>query len=278
MASRCCTIPSRHCAPTASAALALEVLVVEPTGADTQLYCRFNGHNVTVDGARARGFSPGDRLMRRRIRDARIVRGVQRQAPGCALIERTFAENALTGRSDECEQASRRAEASATLATGAVVGPFIWSSGPLHSGATSPKGGEATVLRWNGSCRATGTSTGEREEFTETFGIEVRVDHEVGKMCDRSGGAANTEQDRHHSFDQRRCRSLSGQAGRRDRSVRLPGPEVRSWYRSASSLEAQGALDRRPLGCAGNAIVYAKARQSRRLQRVSQDLAGFMKL
>jgi len=36
-----------HCAVSASAGLPAEVVVVEPTGADTQLFCRFNGQELT---------------------------------------------------------------------------------------------------------------------------------------------------------------------------------------------------------------------------------------
>jgi multiple sugar transport system ATP-binding protein len=52
-----------HCRADGERGLALEVLVVEPTGADTQLYCRFNGHNVTLTVRERAGFRPGDRLM-----------------------------------------------------------------------------------------------------------------------------------------------------------------------------------------------------------------------
>jgi len=36
-----------HFALTESTGLPADVVVVEPTGADTQLYCRFNGQEVT---------------------------------------------------------------------------------------------------------------------------------------------------------------------------------------------------------------------------------------
>ena len=43
-----------HCALGSGGGLPAEVVVVEPTGADTQLFCRFNGQEVTVAGARPR--------------------------------------------------------------------------------------------------------------------------------------------------------------------------------------------------------------------------------
>jgi multiple sugar transport system ATP-binding protein len=41
-------IRPEHCAVGAAAACRSDIVVVEPTGADTQLYCRFNGQEVTA--------------------------------------------------------------------------------------------------------------------------------------------------------------------------------------------------------------------------------------
>ena len=41
-------IRPEHWAVAASGGLSVEVVVVEPTGADTQLYCRFMEHEVTA--------------------------------------------------------------------------------------------------------------------------------------------------------------------------------------------------------------------------------------
>ena len=41
-------IRPEHCALTGAGGLPVDVVVVEPTGADTQLYCRFNGQEVTA--------------------------------------------------------------------------------------------------------------------------------------------------------------------------------------------------------------------------------------
>ena len=50
-----------HCALSA-AGLPVEVVVVEPTGADTQLYCRFNGQEVTATIGDRTDCRPGDRI------------------------------------------------------------------------------------------------------------------------------------------------------------------------------------------------------------------------
>jgi multiple sugar transport system ATP-binding protein len=50
-----------HCA-IAATGLPVEVVVVEPTGADTQLYCRFNGQDVTATIKDRTDCRPGDRI------------------------------------------------------------------------------------------------------------------------------------------------------------------------------------------------------------------------
>src|SRR5437899_4350002 len=50
-----------HCALGATG-LPVEVVVVEPTGADTQLYCRFNGQDVTATIKDRTDCRPGDRI------------------------------------------------------------------------------------------------------------------------------------------------------------------------------------------------------------------------
>ncbi len=46
----------------APAGVPVEVVVVEPTGADTQLYCRFNGQEVTATIRDRADCHPGDRI------------------------------------------------------------------------------------------------------------------------------------------------------------------------------------------------------------------------
>jgi multiple sugar transport system ATP-binding protein len=50
-----------HCA-LGTTGLPVEVVVVEPTGADTQLYCRFNGRDVTATIKDRTDCRPGDRI------------------------------------------------------------------------------------------------------------------------------------------------------------------------------------------------------------------------
>jgi multiple sugar transport system ATP-binding protein len=50
-----------HCA-LAPTGLPVEVVVVEPTGADTQLYCRFNGQDLTATIKDRTDCRPGDRI------------------------------------------------------------------------------------------------------------------------------------------------------------------------------------------------------------------------
>jgi multiple sugar transport system ATP-binding protein len=55
-------IRPEHCA-LGSAGLPVEVIVVEPTGADTQLYCRFNGQEVTATIGDRTDCRAGDRVI-----------------------------------------------------------------------------------------------------------------------------------------------------------------------------------------------------------------------
>ncbi|NDH53306.1 MAG: sn-glycerol-3-phosphate ABC transporter ATP-binding protein UgpC [Betaproteobacteria bacterium] len=54
-------IRPEHCAP-GCAGLPVEVVVVEPTGADTQLYCRYGGHDITVTVRDRSDCVPGARI------------------------------------------------------------------------------------------------------------------------------------------------------------------------------------------------------------------------
>ena len=55
-------IRPEHCALTGVGGLPSEVVVVEPTGADTQLYCRFNGQEVNAMVRDRVDCRPGDRI------------------------------------------------------------------------------------------------------------------------------------------------------------------------------------------------------------------------
>jgi len=55
-------IRPEHCALVGSGGLPSEVVVVEPTGADTQLYCRFNGQEVNAMVRDRVDCRPGDRI------------------------------------------------------------------------------------------------------------------------------------------------------------------------------------------------------------------------
>jgi multiple sugar transport system ATP-binding protein len=55
-------IRPEHCSIVAGGGLPAEVVVVEPTGADTQLYCRFNEQEVTATIKDRTDCRPGDRI------------------------------------------------------------------------------------------------------------------------------------------------------------------------------------------------------------------------
>jgi multiple sugar transport system ATP-binding protein len=55
-------IRPEHCAQSAMGGLPSDVVVIEPTGADTQLYCRFNGQEITAMVRDRTHYRPGDRI------------------------------------------------------------------------------------------------------------------------------------------------------------------------------------------------------------------------
>jgi multiple sugar transport system ATP-binding protein len=55
-------IRPEHCALVGNGGLPADVVVVEPTGADTQLYCRFNGQEVNAMVRDRVDCRPGDRI------------------------------------------------------------------------------------------------------------------------------------------------------------------------------------------------------------------------
>ncbi|NDP41345.1 MAG: sn-glycerol-3-phosphate ABC transporter ATP-binding protein UgpC [Aromatoleum sp.] len=56
-------IRPEHCSLASASGLPAEVIVVEPTGADTQLYCRVNGREVTATIRDRTECRPGDRVV-----------------------------------------------------------------------------------------------------------------------------------------------------------------------------------------------------------------------
>ena len=55
-------IRPEHCAQADGGGVPVDVVVVEPTGADTQLYCRFNGREITATIRDRTDCRPGDRI------------------------------------------------------------------------------------------------------------------------------------------------------------------------------------------------------------------------
>jgi multiple sugar transport system ATP-binding protein len=55
-------IRPEHLAVTAGGELAAEVIVVEPTGADTQIFCKVDGVDVTAVVRERHEFHPGEKI------------------------------------------------------------------------------------------------------------------------------------------------------------------------------------------------------------------------
>ncbi len=103
-------IRPEHCALVGNGGLPADVVVVEPTGADTQLYCRFNGQEVNAMVRDRVDCRPGDRIALTPDlgQGASIRRGERRSARGMKLSNRAITTFPPTyhGGNDERYQAS----------------------------------------------------------------------------------------------------------------------------------------------------------------------------
>jgi multiple sugar transport system ATP-binding protein len=55
-------IRPEHCGVNTGQGLSAEVIVVEPTGADTQLYCKYGGQDITATVRDRTDCRPGDKV------------------------------------------------------------------------------------------------------------------------------------------------------------------------------------------------------------------------
>ncbi len=175
-------------------------------------------------------------------------------------------------------------KASATLATGAVVGPFIWVQRAAAQWRNEPeKGAKLRVLRWKRFVQGDEDQYAANvKKFTETFGIEVRVDHEGWEdVRPKAAVAANTGAGPDIILSTNDDADLYP-----DKLVDVTdlcdylGQKYGGWYPVCEQyLKHRGHWIGVPLGCAGNAIVYRESHvKAAGFSAFPKDLAGFMKL
>ena len=230
-------IRPEHCARRRRGdGLPVEVVVVEPTGADTQLYCRFNGQEVTAmvrDRVDCRAGRP------HRARPRRAARPRLRRRERCAA-RRLNAQRDHQARNPEEERMSdtkRRdfLKATAGVAVGSALGGgsalFAAGGGGADvQGRRRRRARSCACCAGSASCRATRTcGRPTRRSSREMTGIEVRVDAEGWEDVRPEGGGGGERRQRpghHHQHDGGRA-PVSGQAGRRVRPRQLPRQQVR---------------------------------------------------
>ena len=175
-------------------------------------------------------------------------------------------------------------KASATLATGAVVGPFIWVKQTAAQWRNEPeKAAKLRVLRWKRFVQGDEDQyMANVKKFTDTFGIEVRVDHEGWEdVRPKAAVAANTGAGADIILSTNDDADLYP-----DKLVDVTdlcdylGQKYGGWYPVCEQyLKHRGHWIGVPLGCAGNAIVYRESHvKAAGFSAFPKDLAGFMKL
>ena len=178
-----------HCALTGDGGLPAEVVVVEPTGADTQLYCRFNGQEVTSIVARPRRLPPG-RPRRPRARScasAPVRRGERTLGSPLTLVQPCARQRSSEAPQPEEESMSEIKRREFLKAIGgrrrrhrARRRRCSRPRPPRSSGTSTPeKGAKLRVLRWKRFVQGDeDVWAANTKKFTEMTGIEVRVDAE----------------------------------------------------------------------------------------------------
>ena len=182
-----------------------EVVVVEPTGADTQLFCRFNGAGAHRGVPRPRhDFAPGDTIglhARPRAR-ASVRRRERRAARGLSAIG-TIATSIPHHTKEETvmSEFKRRkflkTSAGVAAARRCGAGPLLWRR-DAHAQTVDVQAGEgreaarAALEPLRAGRRSTSTWRTSRSSPTST-GIEVRVDNEGWEdVRPKAAVAANT--------------------------------------------------------------------------------------
>ena len=261
--------------------VAAEVVVVEPTGADTQVYCRLVGRGRHGRVARA------PHLPARRHhppaaaagQDLSVRPGERRSGspePRATSEDQHDPHLAPRFPEDHCG-VSPRAQLRACRCCRARPRPSSCRSSPSRAPSCACCAGSA-------SCRATKTpGLANTRKFTEVTGVPVtRGERELGgPAAEGGGGRERGQRPGHHHRHQRRF-------------APVPGPSCwtcatwpSTWARStaagttcsASTAMADGRWIALPLGAGGSAWYYRESHvKAAGFYGIPQDLDGFLKL
>ena len=279
----------------AGGGLPVDVVVVEPTGADTQLYCRFNGQRSHGDGARSRrDRRAGERDCARARSAARpcFRRGERRRARRMTFQPR---HNDMTERitKEECMSDVKRRDflkATAGVAAGSALPAarhcLRRRGGRAGNTRSQPeKGAKLRVLRWKRFVQGD-------EDVWAANTEEVHRDDRASK-CASTPKAGKTCGRRRRSRPTSAAVPTSSSARWRTRTS-IPTSSSTSPISPTTSATSTAAGTTRPartamhgknrwvaimMGAAGNALVYRESTvKAAGFDAFPKDMAGFLKL
>jgi hypothetical protein len=194
--------PSTWNWPIAGASVS-EVVVVEPTGADTFVACRHHGTEFSVVFRERHDFAPGSTIhLQPDLQRAHLFDAGQRPAPDLLIDFPSGAARTPHHRAKETRmnETNRRKflEGSAGVAAGRRWAPWahaVDAAGSAQAVAFKPeKGAKLRVLRWSRFVQGDiDAYMANVKKFTEKTGVEVRVDNEGWEdVRPKAAVAANT--------------------------------------------------------------------------------------
>ena len=248
-----------------------EVVVVEPTGADTQVFTKIAGMEVATVFRDRHAFRPGRNDPPAARPGARpFVRRRQRRAADALNSAAASKRPALfrpNPRRQPCptttgESSSRkhrpRQRPSPFPCCGPARAQAQWSNQP-------EKGAKLRVLRWKRFVQGDEDQyMANVKKFTETDRHRsAGRQRKLGRRASQGGGGGERRRrSGHHPVDQRRREPVSGQAGRRHRPGQLPRQEVRRLVSGLRAVPA-GPTARNGSACRwaapATAIVYRES-------------------
>ena len=267
-----------------------EIVVVEPTGAETQVFAKVGGEQVVAVFRERHEFRPGDkvRLQPDPARGSSVRRG-DGQAHVATLraptVQRTT-QYKYKIRERTMSDFDRRSVLKARPGRRSVAGrPRASSRCARRSGPTRrSRTRSMRVLRWKQFVQGDDDKFAEQtKKFTEKTGIKVQARHrELGRRAPEGRGRRQRRRrPGHHHRHDRRCAQIPGQAGRRDRRRRLSRQaSMAAGIRSPSATARRARTgSRMPLGATGGCMIYRNSQvKAAGFDDFPKDTDGFLKL
>ena len=257
------------------------VVVVEPTGAETQVVCRSAAGRHAVFRERDH-FEPGDQDHARAATPRARICSTLRPAPGSRMSHRDRPGEQLRGGTKNTrEESMNDFKRRDPLKTGAgVAGGGALGGGPALPRAagraqqlsiTPEHGAQLRVLRWSRFVQGDeGAWLANTQRFTQTTGVQVRLDDEGWEdIRPKAAVAANVGAGPDIIFgwmDDPHCIPTSWSTSPTSPTISATSTAAGTTREGATACATIGGS--LPLGAAGNAIVYRKPRQRGGLRQI----------